>query len=95
MLAALDTHPQPPVLDVIARQEVGMATVAERVNNFLTAHDAPACDTCVQRALWLPQHNQVQQVTSALATTREFERGKGKCSLCRKNVTVSWRVAGA
>lgn len=69
-----------------------MATIPQRVNAFMTEHRHPACDTCIQKALALPQHNQVQQINSALATTKEFERSKGKCSICGKNVNVTKRV---
>ena len=69
-----------------------MATVPERVNEFVTQFP-DTCDNCAQYALGLPQHNQVQQITSALATTREFDRGKGRCARCGKTKVVTRRVA--
>ena len=57
-------------------------TIPQRVNAYVTNQGGFICDSCVQRALGLAQHNQVQQITAALATTSEFDREKGRCPSC-------------
>lgn len=69
-----------------------MSTIPERVNALITSRGAATCDRCLQEELGLVQHNQVQQITSALATTREFAREKGPCSGCRKVKMVTLRA---
>jgi hypothetical protein len=70
-----------------------LSAVAERVNAYLTACGRPVCDRCVKEVLDLPHLTQVQQVTGALGTTRDFERGKGVCSRCLKGKLVTARKA--
>ncbi len=70
-----------------------MQTIPERVNALITDSEAARCDRCIQEALDLAQNNQVQQITSALATTREFVREKGPCADCRKVKVVTRRAA--
>ncbi len=70
-----------------------MKTIPERVNALITDSEAAQCDRCIQEALDLAQNNQVQQITSALATTSEFVRGKGACAACGKTKVVTRRAA--
>ena len=60
-----------------------MISVPERVNRFLTERGTPVCDRCIQQALRLSLSSQVQQIASALGTTRDFRREKGICSICK------------
>lgn len=69
-----------------------METIPERVNALISRSGAANCDRCIQEALDLAQNNQVQQITSALATTSEFVRGKGPCVSCRKVKVVTRRT---
>jgi cellobiose-specific phosphotransferase system component IIA len=69
-----------------------MQTIPERVNALITHSGAARCDRCIQEALDLAQNNQVQQITSALATTSEFVREKAPCASCRKVKAVTRRV---
>lgn len=69
-----------------------MQTIPERVNALITLSEAAQCDRCIQEALDLAQNNQVQQITSALATTSEFVREKAPCAGCGKMKVVTRRV---
>jgi hypothetical protein len=69
-----------------------MQTIPERVNALITDSATAHCDRCIQEALGLAQNNQVQQITSALATTSEFVRGKAPCAGCGKTKVVTRRV---
>lgn len=70
-----------------------MATVPERVNQYITGAGGYAlCDQCIQSALSLSQPQQVQQITSALATTSDFAREVGLCSLCHRKAKVTRRA---
>ena len=68
-----------------------MTSIPERVNRFVAERGAPICDRCIQQSLKHSLTNQVQQITSALGTTRDFKREKGTCSICKnqKMVTLS------
>ena len=61
-----------------------MATIPERVNAFIMKRSGALCDRCIQQELGIVQNNQVQQITAALATTREFEREQGRCPVCKR-----------
>lgn len=70
-----------------------MPSIPERVNALISQSEAANCDRCIQEELGLAQNNQVQQITSALATTSEFDRAKGTCASCRKLKVVTRRAA--
>ncbi len=70
-----------------------MQSIPERVNALISGSGTAQCDRCIQEALDLAQNNQVQQITSALATTSEFVREKAPCAGCRKTKVVTRRVA--
>ena len=70
-----------------------MQTIPERVNALISRSGAANCDRCIQQELGLAQNNQVQQITSALATTSEFVRERGPCAACRKVKVVTRRAA--
>ena len=69
-----------------------LQSIPERVNALISRSGAATCDRCIQEALDLAQNNQVQQITSALATTREFVREKAPCAACRKVKVVTRRA---
>ena len=69
-----------------------MVSVPERVNRFLMERGASICDRCIQQSLKLSVSNQVQQITSALGTTRDFKREKGLCSICKNQKMVTQSV---
>ncbi len=69
-----------------------MSTIPERVNALITGSGAAHCDRCIQEGLGVSQNNQVQQITSALATTREFVREKAACAGCGKTKAVTRRA---
>jgi hypothetical protein len=69
-----------------------MTTIPERVNALITHSNGAQCDRCIQEQLGVAQNNQVQQITSALATTCEFVREKAVCAGCGKNKVVTRRV---
>jgi hypothetical protein len=65
------------------------ATVPETISTFLRLHTQEAyCDKCIALSLQLSRPQQVQQVTSSLATQDGYVREKGKCALCHKNVSL-------
>lgn len=72
-----------------------MQSIPERVNALISLSGAANCDRCIQEELGLAQNNQVQQITSALATTSEFVREKAACASCRKVKVVTRRAARA
>lgn len=57
-------------MGVVALQEQGVMTIAERIASFLR-HRAGAtfCDDCIADALELPRRQEAQAVASALGTT--------------------------
>jgi len=70
-----------------------MSNIPERVNAFITSSTGAYCDRCIQEDLSIGQNNQVQQITSTLATTLEFAREKAGCARCRRVKMVTRRVA--
>jgi len=57
--------------------------VLDRVANALVGSRGKTfCDACLASGLILDRHQQVQQVTAALADSASFQRGFGKCSAC-------------
>ena len=66
-----------------------MTSIPERVNALITGSNGAHCDRCLQEALGLAQNNQVQQITSALATTSDFVREKAACAGCGKTKAVT------
>ena len=69
-----------------------MDSVPECVNRFLTEHGTPICDRCIQQSLKLSLSSQVQQIASALGTTRDFKREKGLCSICKHAKVVTQSI---
>lgn len=69
-----------------------MNTIPERVNALITGSGAARCDRCIQEELGVAQNNQIQQITSALATTRDFTREKAPCAGCGKRKVVTRAV---
>ncbi|HYD14649.1 MAG TPA: hypothetical protein VEC11_17510 [Allosphingosinicella sp.] len=69
-----------------------MTSIPLRVNALITDSGGSRCDRCIQEALGVSQNNQVQQITSALATTREFVREKAVCETCGKTKSVTRRA---
>ena len=62
--------------------------VAQRINDFVTAHGKPVCDRCIMGALKLTAHAHSAQITGALGTTSDFTRKTGMCSLCKNERVV-------
>ncbi len=57
--------------------------LAERVNSILSERRGRAiCDDCVAKALDVSPRNQINPITNALGTTRDFHRETGMCSDC-------------
>ena len=56
--------------------------VAKDVIEWLRKNDGQYCDDCIAKTLLLPDRNQVQHVTGAIAETTEFQRTQASCSLC-------------
>jgi hypothetical protein len=55
-----------------------------KITTFLTTHKGiKYCDDDLAKLLNLPRRQEVQQATSALATTPNFKREKGQGSVCR------------
>jgi hypothetical protein len=62
--------------------------VAQRINDFITAHGKPICDKCIVDALHLTAHAHSAQITAALGTTSDFTRDRAQCSVCKNERTV-------
>jgi hypothetical protein len=62
--------------------------VAQRINDFITAHGQPICDKCIMETLELTAHAHSAQITGALGTTSDFMREPGQCSLCKNERVV-------
>jgi hypothetical protein len=62
--------------------------VAQKINDFITGHRAPVCDACIVRELELTAHAHSAQITGALGTTSDFNRGPGECSMCKNERIV-------
>ena len=55
---------------------------ADEVTTFLrTNKHKNYCDECLRKSLRCPRHQQVQQITAALATVGCFRRETGECSM--------------
>ena len=67
-------------------------TAPEKVNRFLTESSGPMCSDCISRELGLRTRSQPVVITAALATTREFVRGFGRCALCEREKVVTRRA---
>ena len=66
---------------------------AQRVNTLITSKGGSAvCDRCVAKALGLSFNSSVASITTALATTSEFERELGVCALCGNERMVTRRA---
>jgi hypothetical protein len=66
---------------------------AQRVNNLITSKVKSAvCDRCVSKALGLSFNSSVASITTALATTSEFQRELGVCALCGNERMVTRRA---
>lgn len=59
-----------------------MATVAERINDYLTRRPVPLCDDCLAKAVGLSQRQHAATISQALGTTRDFNRYNGSCTDC-------------
>ena len=70
-----------------------MSSIPERVNALISDSGTVRCDRCIQEVLGVSQNNQIQQITSALATTRDFVREKAACEGCGKRKAVTRRAA--
>src|SRR5258707_37314 len=65
-------------------------TVPQQVAHFLQTHrPLPYCDSCIQSALKLKRHQQVQQATSGGAASGGFIRRAGTCSVFGKNSAIT------
>jgi hypothetical protein len=63
--------------------------IAGRVGQFLTDHrPALFCDDCITAELGLSSRRQASRVTVRLATTSNFWRDVGACSVCCKHKQV-------
>jgi hypothetical protein len=62
--------------------------VAQKINNFITAHGKPICDGCIVDALHLTAHAHSAQITAALGTTSDFTRERAECSVCSNERAV-------
>jgi hypothetical protein len=69
-------------------------TVAERVSVWIRDHKGYVhCDRCIKDALGLSRPQQVQAVTSALATSNGYSRYIGTCFECGESRSViGWRL---
>ena len=57
--------------------------VAQKINDYITAKRPDAvCDLCIVSGLGLTRQAHAAQITGALGTTTDFERGKELCSAC-------------
>ncbi len=68
-------------------------SIPDRVNAFLTAQrPSQFCDDCIAESLEINVKPSIQEAASALATTDNFRRGLGICSMCGKEKTVIQRA---
>lgn len=69
-----------------------MTLVAQRINDYITQYGSPICDRCLVERLGLTAHAHSAQITAALGTTRDFQRGRGLCSACNnERIVISAR----
>lgn len=66
-------------------------TAPERVNTFLTQNSSAVCADCIAQELAFASRSPTTVITAALATTKEFIRGLGRCALCRREKMVTRR----
>jgi hypothetical protein len=66
--------------------------VPKRINAFITHGGDAYCDICIQNGLRIARTAQVQPVTATLATTQEFTRKRGSCSICKSIRLVIQKV---
>ena len=77
---------------MISEVQARPAGNAQRVNDYISAKaGAPVCDVCAQWALFRNGSTQFAHIASVLATTSEFVRGRGQCSICNRSKTVTAR----
>ena len=68
-------------------------SVAKKINSYLSAHHPdPYCDRCLASLLDLSKPQQVQQITIALGTTRDFVREHSICDICSEERKVIRRA---
>jgi hypothetical protein len=67
-------------------------TAPERVNHFLTQSSGCICSDCIAGELGFRGRSPTTMITAALATTREFVRGLGRCTLCEREKMVTRRA---
>tara|TARA_B100000678_G_scaffold290613_1_gene303998 strand:- start:9677 stop:9886 length:210 start_codon:yes stop_codon:yes gene_type:complete len=65
-----------------------MATVAERIHQYLVDEAPALCDDCIAEALEITNRHQVQPVTSALGATPQFHRYQSECYGCDREKLV-------
>lgn len=64
-------------------------SVAQRINELISSRRPDwICDKCIMNALSLSQHAHVAQNTIALATTSDFKRKMGQCTVCKNDRLV-------
>ena len=67
--------------------------VAERVHTFISEkRPDQVCDPCIAQALSLSRQARATPITTALGTTGDFVRSRGKCAICGHQRTVIQRV---
>jgi hypothetical protein len=67
--------------------------VAQRVNDHVSSKSPHAmCDNCIQVELGLAQVAHATQITCALGTTSDFNRGQGVCLVCGRDRIVIRRA---
>jgi hypothetical protein len=65
-----------------------MPSVPERINIHISEAGCAICDACIQFALGLPSLQQVQEISGALGTTRDFKRDVGFCGMCHERAEI-------
>lgn len=65
-------------------------TRPQEVNRFITSFSPLAvCDKCIAGKLgWVNETAHPAQITAALATTSDFSRERGECSVCHNQKQV-------
>lgn len=63
-------------------------TASQAVNDYITKEQKPVCDGCIAEALGI-RNGQARTIAQALATTRDFERATGECSVCKETMKVT------
>jgi len=66
-----------------------MTLVAQKVNDLVMQMQGDAiCDRCICAAMSFNSHAHAAQITGALGTTSDFERGKDTCARCEETRVV-------